>query len=168
MGFKNRYYGTRKVEYEGIIFDSTPERDAYRILREAEKRGLISDLKLKEVFTLIPRQTEAVEVKMKTKTKIVQAFREHPLTYESDFTYYQDGKRVILDLKGGFLTEDYRVKRKVARWVGYPITECFDAHALFPEIADELGIPPVKQRKKKAKKEPEKQKDRFESPGLFE
>ncbi len=167
MGFKNRYYGTKKVEYEGIIFDSTPERDAYRILREAEKRGLISDLKLKEVFTLIPRQTEAVEVKMKTKTKIVQAFREHPLTYESDFTYYQGGKRIICDIKG-MCTEDYVLRRKIMRWQGNPITECHDPHSLFPDIADELGIEPRKQRKKKTKKEQEKPKDRFESPGLFE
>ena len=71
MGFKNRYYGTKKVEFEGITFDSTPEVDRYRILREAQKRGLISDLQLQKVFTLIPRQTEAVEVKLKTKTKIV-------------------------------------------------------------------------------------------------
>ena len=168
MGFKNRYYGTRKVEYEGIVFDSTPERDAYRILREAEKRGLISDLKLKEVFTLIPRQTEAVEVKMKTKTKIVQAFREHPLTYESDFTYYQGGKKIVLDIKGQFITEDYVIRRKIMRWQGNPITECRDPHALFPEIADEFGIPTAKQRKKKVKITEDKPKDRFESPGLFE
>lgn len=163
MGF-NRYFKTKKVEFEGITFDSTPERDAYRILREAEKRGLISDLKLKEVFTLIPRQTEAVEVKLKTKTKIVERFCEHPLTYESDFTYTQDGKRVILDIKG-WTTEDYRIKKKVARWVGYPITECRNPYDLFPEIAAGLGIAPVKQKKKSSKKK-EKKKD--EEPfGLF-
>ena len=165
MAFKNRYYGTKKVEYDGIIFDSTPERDCYRILREAEKRGRIRDLKLKEVFTLIPRQTEPVEVKMKTKTKIVEAFREHPLTYESDFTYFQDGKRIILDVKGDWLTEDYRIKRKVARWVGYPITECHDPTSLFPDIAAELGIDPPKKRKKK--KMATKPKDTFDNPGLF-
>lgn len=153
MGF-NRYYHTKKVEYEGIIFDSTPERDCYRVLCEAEKRGLISDLKLKEVFTLIPKQTEPVEVKLKTKTKIVEAFREHPLTYESDFTYLQDGKRIILDVKGDWLTEDYRIKRKVARWVGYPITECHNPYALFPQIADALGIAPMRQKKKRVKSAP--------------
>ena len=169
MAFKNRYYGTKKVEFEGITFDSGPERDCYRILKEAEKRGLISELKLKEVFTLIPRQTEAVEVKLKTKTKIVQEFREHPLTYESDFTYIQDGKKIILDVKGAWLTEDYRIKRKVARWVGYPITECHEPYALFPEIAAGLGILPPKSRKKSSKKKaPAPKKDTFDSPGLFD
>lgn len=166
MPFKNRYYGTKKAEYEGIIFDSQPEVEAYRILREAEKRGLISDLKLKEVFTLIPRQTEAVEVKLKTKTKVVEKFCEHPLTYEADFTYFQDGKRIIIDIKGGWVTEDYRIKKKVARWVGYPITECRDPYSLFPEIADELNIEPHKPKKKKLKKEP-KRKNAL-APGLFE
>ena len=163
MGF-NRYFHTKKVEYNGITFDSQPEVDAYRILKEAEKRGLISDLKLKEVFTLIQRQTEAVEVKLKTKTKVVEKFREHPLTYEADFTYFQNGKRVILDIKGAWTTEDYRIKKKVARWVGYPITECRNPYELFPEIAASLGIAPVKPRKKsKAKKETKKD----EAPGLF-
>ena len=165
MGFGNKYYKTKKVERFGIVFDSTPEADCYEILREAEKRGRISDLKLKEVFTLIPRQTESVEVKLKTKTKIVEAFREHPLTYESDFTYFQDGKRIIIDVKGDWVTEDYRIKRKVARWVGYPISECHDPTALFPEIAEELGIKPP--RKKKPKKSEPKKKDPFESPELF-
>lgn len=161
----NRYFHTKKVEFEGIIFDSTPERDCYRILREAEKRGLISDLKLKEVFTLIPRQTEAVVHHLKTKDKVVEEFREHPLTYESDFTYIQNGKKIILDVKGDWLTEDYRIKRKVARWVGYPITECHEPYALFPEIAAGLGILPPKSRKKSSKKK-EKKKD--EEPfGLF-
>ena len=162
----NRYFHTKKVEYDGITFDSSPERDAYRILKEAEKRGLISDLKLKEVFTLIPRQTEPVEVKMKTKTKIVERFCEHPLTYEADFTYTQDGMRVIIDVKGAWTTEDYRIKKKVARWVGYPITECRNPYELFPEIAEHLGIEPVKPKKKKSKKEP-KRKDAL-APGLFE
>ena len=165
---RNRYFGTKKVEFEGIIFDSTPERDCYRVLREAEKKGLISELKLKEVFTLIPRQTERVEVKLKTKTRVEEQFREHPLTYESDFTYIQDGKRIILDVKGDWLTEDYRIKRKVARWVGYPITECHDPYALFPEIAFNLGIKPPKKKKSKKKKLPDPKKEEFVNPGLFD
>lgn len=148
----NRYFHTKKVERRGIVFDSTPEADCYEILAEAQERGLISDLKLKEVFTLIPRQTECVEVKLKTKTKIVEQFREHPLTYESDFTYCQDGKRVIIDVKGGWVTEDYRIKKKVARWVGYPITECHDPTSLFPDIARDLHIDPPKKKKKADKK----------------
>lgn len=159
--FKSRYFGVKKVEYDGIVFDSKPERDCYRILREAERRGLISGLKLKEVFTLIPRQTEHVVKHLKTKDKIVEEFREHPLTYESDFTYMQDGRRVILDIKGGWTTEDYRIKRKVARWVGYPITECRDPYELFPDIAIRLGILP---RSSAKKRKPSKKK----GGGLFD
>lgn len=164
----NRYYHTKKVEFEGIVFDSAPERDCYRILREAEKRGLISNLKLKEVFTLLPRQTERVVHHLKTKDKVVDEFREHPLTYEADFTYIQDGKRIILDVKGDWLTEDYRIKRKVARWVGYPITECHDPYQLFPEIAASLLIGPIKQKKKKKKKKIKDEMTASEYRSLFE
>ena len=164
MGFKNRYYGTKKVEFEGITFDSTPEVDRYRILREAQKRGLISDLQLQKVFTLIPRQTEAVEVKLKTKTKIVERFCEHPVTYAADFVYIRDGKEVVEDIKG-FATEDYILKRKMMRYFGHPIREVFDPTIDYPEIAFSLNIKPPKPRKKsKAKKEKKKDEEPF---GLF-
>lgn len=164
MGFKNRYYGTKKVEFEGITFDSAPEVDRYRILREAQKRGLISDLQLQKVFTLIPRQTEAVEVKLKTKTKIVERFCEHPVTYAADFVYIRDGKEVVEDIKG-FATEDYILKRKMMRYFGHPIREVFDPTIDYPEIAFSLNIKPPKPRKKsKAKKEKKKDEEPF---GLF-
>lgn len=164
MGFKNRYYGTKKVEFDGITFDSAPEVDRYRILREAQKRGLISDLQLQKVFTLIPRQTEAVEVKLKTKTKIVERFCEHPVTYAADFVYIKDGKEVVEDIKG-FTTEDYILKRKMMRYFGHPIREVFDPTIDYPEIAFSLNIKPPKPRKKsKVKKEKKKDEEPF---GLF-
>ena len=152
------------MEFEGITFDSTPEVDRYRILREAQKRGLISDLQLQKVFTLIPRQTEAVEVKLKTKTKIVEKFCEHPVTYAADFVYIRDGKEVVEDIKG-FATEDYILKRKMMRYFGHPICEVFDPTIDYPEIAFSLNIKPPKPRKKsKAKKEKKKDEEPF---GLF-
>ncbi len=165
MGF-NRYYHTKKVEFEGIIFDSDPEVDRYRILREAQKRGLISSLELKKVFTLIPRQTDPVEVKMKTKTKVVEQFREHPVTYEADFVYFKDGKEVVEDVKG-YATEDYILKRKMMRYFGHPIREVFDPTIDYPEIAAELNIEPPKPKKKKSKKD-HKPKEHPANPGLFE
>ena len=147
MGF-NRYFHTPKVEYEGIMFDSAPERDRYRVLREAQKRGLISDLRLQVVFTLIPRQTELVEVKLKTKTKVVEKFCEHPLTYEADFVYIKDGKEVVEDSKG-YATEDYVIRRKLMRFQGHPISEVYDPTTDYPDIARELDIVPPKKRKSK-------------------
>ena len=167
MGFRNRYFGTKKVEFEGMTFDSVPERDRFRILREAQKRGHISDLRLQVVFTLIPRQTEAVEVKLKTKTKVVEQFREHPVTYAADFVYMKDGKEIVEDQKGGWLTEDYILKRKMMRYFGHPIREVFDPTIDYPEIAAFLGIaPPKKKSKKKKKIGPTKEE--FLNPGLFD
>jgi hypothetical protein len=165
MGF-NRYYHTKKVEFEGIIFDSDPEVDRYCILREAQKRGLISSLELKKVFTLIPRQTEPVEVKMKTKTKVVEQFREHPVTYEADFVYFKDGKEVVEDVKG-YATEDYILKRKMMRYFGHPIREVFDPTIDYPDIAAELNIEPPRPKKKKSRKA-QKPKSGPVTPGLFE
>lgn len=164
MGF-NRYYHTKKVEFEGIIFDSDPEVDRYRILREAQKNGLICGLEPQKVFTLIPRQTEPVEVKMKTKTKVVEQFREHPVTYKADFVYFKDGKEVVEDVKG-YATEDYILKRKMMRYFGHPIREVFDPTIDYPNIAAELNIEPPRPKKKKLKKE-QKRKDAL-APGLFE
>lgn len=168
MAFRNRYFGTKKVEFEGITFDSDPEKDRYRVLREAQKRGLISDLRLQVVFTLIPRQTERVEVKLKTKTKIVEKFCEHPVTYAADFVYIKDGKEVIEDQKGGWLTEDYVLKRKMMRYFGHPIREVFDPTIDYPEIAARLGVKPPKPKKKKSKKKSPEKKDATEAPGLFD
>lgn len=165
MGF-NRYYHTPKVEFEGIIFDSDPEVDRYRILREAQKRGLISGLELQKVFTIIPKQTEAVEVKMKTKTKVVEQFREHPVTYKADFVYFKDGKEIVEDVKG-YATEDYILKRKMMRYFGHPIREVFDPTIDYPNIAAELNIEPPRPKKKKPKKA-QKPKRGPVTPGLFE
>ena len=164
MGF-NRYFHTKHVVFEGIDFDSQMEVDRYRILREAQKRGLISSLELQKVFTLIPRQTEPVEVKMKTKTKVVEQFREHPVTYKADFVYFKDGKEVVEDVKG-YTTEDYILKRKILRNFVPPIRGVFGPTIDYPEIAAELNIEPPKPKKKKSKKEP-KRKDAL-APGLFE
>lgn len=168
MAFKNRYYTHKKIPFEGLEFDSKPEKDRYIVLREAQKRGQISDLKLQEVFTLIPRQTERVEVKLKTKTKIVERFCEHPLTYFADFVYVKDGKRVIEDVKGGFITEDYIIKRKLMRFQGNPITEVFDPTVDYPEIAARMGIIPPKPKKKKNKTQKEEKNDAVQAPGLFD
>lgn len=166
MGF-NRYFHTKKVEFEDMIFDSGTERDRYRVLREAQARGLISDLRLQVVFTLIPRQTERVEVKLKTKTKIVERFCEHPLTYQADFVYFKDGKEVIEDSKG-YATEDYIIRRKLMRFQGHPIKEVHDPAEDFQDIARALRIEPPKKKKSKKKPKPEKKKDFFETPGLFD
>lgn len=162
----NRYFHTKHVVFEGIDFDSQMEVDRYRILREAQKKGLICGLELQKVFILIPRQMEPVEVKMKTKTKVVDQFREHPVTYKADFVYFKDGKEVVEDVKG-YTTEDYILKRKMMRYFGHPIREVYDPTIDYPEIAAELNIEPPKPKKKKSKKD-HKPKEHPANPGLFE
>lgn len=116
-----KYHNRTVVTSEGK-FDSQFEFDYYQRLKMLQRAGEISNLQRQVEFVLIPRQEEEVEVQLKTKTKIVVQFREHPCTYIADFVYEKDGKRVIIDTKG-FKTPDYIIKRKLMRWQGNPITE---------------------------------------------
>ena len=53
---KGNKYKNEKVEFDGIKFDSKRERDRYMVLKDAERRGVISELKCQPKFTLIPAQ----------------------------------------------------------------------------------------------------------------
>lgn len=117
----NKYHNNPVITKDGK-FDSQFEADYWQRLKILEAKGEIKNLQRQVEFVLIPRQYEAVEVQLKTKTKTVSQFREHPCTYRADFVYEQDGKRVIVDTKG-FKTPDYIIKRKLMRWQGNPITE---------------------------------------------
>ena len=115
--FKNKTVSTA----EGV-FDSMLEYEHWLELKARAEAGEIQDLRRQVPFELIPRQTEWVEKQLKTKTKMVEIFREHPVNYIADFVYYENGKQIIEDSKG-MPTPDYIIKRKLMRWQGTPITE---------------------------------------------
>lgn len=117
--FKNK----KMITAEGV-FDSKFEWEYWLELKEREKRGEISNLQRQVSFEIIPRQSDWVEKQLKTKTKMVEVFREHPVYYIADFVYYEDGKRIIIDCKG-VKTADYVIKRKLMRLRGTPITEIY-------------------------------------------
>ena len=67
---KRPKYGNSKVEYQGKLFDSKREMQRYVVLKEAEEKGLISDLRTQVTFELIPAITEEYVEHLKTKDKI--------------------------------------------------------------------------------------------------
>lgn len=107
-------YHSKRVEYEGKVFDSLKEKRRYCQLQLLERQGIISDLRLQVPFELIPPIYEDVEVQLKTKVKTVKKLVQRATTYVADFVYLQDGRVVVEDTKG-FKTPEYELKKKMMR-----------------------------------------------------
>lgn len=118
-----RKYHNKKVEYEGIVFDSLKEKRRYCQLQIMEKSGIISDLRLQVPFELIPAVYEDEVIQMKTKSKVKKRCVQRATTYVADFVYKRDGKTIVEDTKG-FRTKEYELKKKMMRaFLGIIINE---------------------------------------------
>lgn len=95
-----RKYGNRKVERDGIVFDSVKECQRYCELKLMQRAGVISDLQLQVPYELIPTQ------------RIDGKLAEKAVNYVADFVYKQNGQTVVEDTKG-MRTRDYIIKRKL-------------------------------------------------------
>ena len=98
-------YGARKVEFEGLKFDSTMEFHYYQYLQRQKEIGEILDIELQTVFLLQP--------KFRYKDK---AIRE--INYKSDFKVtYKDGSVIVFDVKGMPPTPDFKLKWKMLKYL---------------------------------------------------
>mgnify|MGYP002622421921 CR=1 FL=1 len=111
----NNKFGASKVEYKGIKFDSTYERDRYIYLCQLQKEGKISGLRLQTPFLIIPKATKLVPKQLKTKVKYVERCVELQSLYHNDFTYYEDGKYISEEFKSAMTSKlaDYILRRKL-------------------------------------------------------
>ena len=93
-------YHNRKVEIDGIKFDSIKEGERYLELKLLLKAGKIRDLQMQVEFELIPKQGG-----------------EQACKYKADFVYHMadTGKMVVEDVKGK-RTREYIIKRKLMLW----------------------------------------------------
>lgn len=93
-------YHNRKVEIDGIKFDSIKEGERYLELKLLLKAGKIHDLQMQVEFELIPKQAG-----------------ERACKYKADFVYHMadTGKMVVEDVKGK-RTREYIIKRKLMLW----------------------------------------------------
>ena len=102
-------YHNKKIEVDGITFDSRKEARRFQELRLMEKTGDISNLELQKRFELIPKQKDA-------NGRTIRA-----CGYVADFVYLdKDGKQVIEDVKG-MRTDVYKLKKKLMLYV-YGVT----------------------------------------------
>ena len=111
-------YGNRKVEIDGHVFDSKKEAKYYMYLRELEKAGEVSDLRLQVPYELIPPIYEDVTVQLKTKTKTVRKCVQKAVHYLADFVYTDvSGNDVVVDVKSTITrkNEVYRLKKKMMK-----------------------------------------------------
>ena len=110
---KKSKYGNERTATNGIKFDSKKEARRYMELRQLETMGKISDLKLQHTFTL----QEAFTTESGDR---IQAIK-----YIADFTYMEDGKFVVEDVKSPATRSNpvYRMKNKMMAEKGYVIRE---------------------------------------------
>lgn len=95
----NKFFN-RKTEADGILFDSAREAARYKVLKEMQKRGEITALELQPKYELLPK----FYYRGQCVRKVV---------YIADFAYMtKNGQKVIEDVKG-FLTKDYKIKKKL-------------------------------------------------------
>ena len=117
---KNKYGAKKMTAPDGQKFDSVKEYHRWGCLRLLERAGKIKDLKRQVKYELIPTQREeSTEVYKAGPQKGLPkpgAIIEHPCTYVADFTYIEDGKLVVEDVKG-MKTDAYKIKKKLMLWV---------------------------------------------------
>lgn len=112
IGHKVNYskYGAKKVEVDGIKFDSKKEASRYQELKLMERAGVIQNLELQKRFELIPS--------FKVDGKTIRG-----ITYKADFCYCENGQYVVEDVKG-YRTEVYKLKAKLFAYrYGFQIKE---------------------------------------------
>ena len=103
ISVKQNKYHNKKVEYDGIKFDSQKEKSWYIKYKLMEQAGEIHDLKMQVPFTLI----ETFKLQDKTYRKTI---------YKADFTFIdKQGKYHVIDVKG-IRTDVYKLKKKLMAW----------------------------------------------------
>ncbi len=111
---KANKYRNKKVEINGIVYDSKKEQKRHLELLMLEQAGEITDLQRQVKFVLIPTQREPDTIGARGgihKGKVI----EHECSYIADFVYKENEKTVVEDTKG-FRTKDYILKRKMMLW----------------------------------------------------
>lgn len=115
---KGERYNHTTVEADGLKFDSKKEYQRYLFLKEAEDKGLITDLRTQVKFELIPAVTEEYVEHLKTKDKIKTRTLQLAITWTADFVYLKNGEEVIEDVKPSkfLLSDRFVIKEKLFFW----------------------------------------------------
>ena len=129
---KTSKYRNKKVIIDDIEFDSKREGQRYLVLKDAQERGVISNLILQPKFELIPAIREEFIKHLKTKDKIETKTVQLAICYKADFSYDKEGVRIVEDVKASpklaSLDKAFLIKEKLFRWkFGFSIKRVYDA-----------------------------------------
>lgn len=115
---KKNKYNNKKIVNEFGTWDSKKEYQRYMFLQEAEKKGLIRDLKRQVRFELIPAIKEEYIEHLKTKDKVKTRTLQHAIYYTCDFRYSKDGVVIVEDVKASpkMLPKEFILKEKLMFW----------------------------------------------------
>lgn len=118
---KKNKYNAKKVEYDGILFDSQKEVLRYKELSLLYAEGIISNLQRQVKYILIPTQREPAAVGPRGGVKPGKLI-ETECSYLADFVYTvnETGETVVEDVKGYKKGEAYKIftiKRKLMLFV---------------------------------------------------
>ena len=113
--YKSSKYKSKKIEVDGITFDSKKEAKRYGELKLLERVGEISDLQMQVKYILIPSQYEITGFTKTGKEKKKCVERE--CAYIADFVYKDNKGNVCIEDTKGFKTKDYIIKRKLMLYV---------------------------------------------------
>ena len=119
MGFKGWggsqfKYGNKKTSYNGILFDSTVERDRYRYLEFQLRNGEISGLRVQHRFVILPQVIKIVPTQLKTKIRYDKKVVESAAHYTCDMVYRENDRYVVEDVKSDYArkaSRDYPLRR---------------------------------------------------------
>jgi hypothetical protein len=102
---KNKYFAKKTKGSSGKIYDSKKESIRAYELKLLERAGNISNLQEQVPFVILATFKDSLG-----KT-------ERGIKYIADFTYTEDGKNIIEDLKSKFTAKlkDYIIKRKLIK-----------------------------------------------------
>lgn len=113
-------FGNKRCALGDMEFDSKKEMQRYLVLKEAQERGIISDLERQPQFELIPKVTETYVKHLKTKDKECERTVQLATRYKGDFRYKKDGIVVVEDVKASphmaALDPKFLIKEKLFRW----------------------------------------------------
>jgi hypothetical protein len=139
---KGNKYLNKKVEVDGITFDSRKESQAYIYLKKLQEEGAITNLTLQPKWEILPGIKEKFIKHLKTKDKECERTVQLPITYTADFLFEVNGQRVCLDVKPckSLTPQVFFLKKKMMRYFhGIDVIEVYKISEI-QTIIDQHGF----------------------------